>query len=74
MPPEEIETRINQDRVAWTNLAHGLHDAGSEALKAINAKNVQGLSDAGEHIDMACESCHQKYWYPSDAAARAKKP
>ena len=71
--PEEIEALVNQDRQTFINLAHGLHDAGTEALKAIDAKNAQGLMDAGERLDMACESCHLKYWYPSEAAAAKRK-
>ena len=35
------------------------------ALKAIEAKDAQGLWDAGGKIDMACENCHLKYWYPN---------
>ena len=38
------------------------------ALKAINARNAKGLFDAGEHIESACESCHQQYWYPPKEA------
>ena len=64
LEPEQIEALINQDRAAFIKLAHGLHDAGMAALKAIEAKNVQGLSDAVETIDTACETCHLKYWYP----------
>jgi len=70
--PEEIETVINQDRAAFINFAHGLHDAAVPALKAIEAKDVQGLSDAGEKIDTACENCHLKYWYPNQFAALNK--
>jgi hypothetical protein len=74
--PEEIENLINQDREAWTNFAHGLHDAATPALKAIDTRNVQGLLDAGEGIDTACENCHLKYWYPmsKQAAEATKKP
>ena len=56
--------RINQDRAAFMNFARALHDAVLPALKSIEAKDVKGLSDAGEHIDTACENCHLKYWYP----------
>ena len=49
--PEEIETLINGDRQAWTNFARGLHDAAVPALKAIDAKNGEGLFDAGGRID-----------------------
>ena len=33
-------------------------------LKAVDAKNVDGILDAGDRIDKACETCHLKYWYP----------
>jgi len=62
--PEEIEVRINQDRGAFIDFAHKLHDAVAPALTAIENKDVKGLSDAGEKIDEACENCHLKYWYP----------
>jgi hypothetical protein len=62
--PEEIEKRINQDRPAFIKLAQGLQDAASKALKAIDDKNVQALTDVGGDIDTACENCHVTYWYP----------
>ena len=74
--PEEIEVRINQDRAAFMTFARALHDAVLPALKAIETKDVKGLSDAGEHIDTACENCHLKYWYPDQFKnfdAEAKK-
>jgi hypothetical protein len=61
--PEEIEARVNQDRAAWVAGAHGLHDATLESLKAIDAKDVKGLLNAGDVLDQSCESCHRKYWY-----------
>lgn len=64
LEPEQMEKLIAEDRASFIKLALGLHDAGMAALKAIEAKNVQGLSDAGETIDTACENCHLKYWYP----------
>ena len=73
--PEEIETLISSDRQAWTNFAHSLHDAAVPALRAIDAKSVEGLFDAGGKIDTACENCHLRYWYPpSKQAAATKKP
>jgi hypothetical protein len=63
--PEAIEALITKDRATWTNLAHGLNDAAMAAYKAIDAKDVQALSNAGEKIDSACENCHLKYWYPN---------
>lgn len=67
LSPEAIEALVNQDRESWTKLAHGLHDAALETLKAVDAKNAQGVFDAGEGIYRACENCHLKYWYPNEA-------
>jgi cytochrome c556 len=79
LTPEEIQTRVDQDRAAWTAGAHELHDATLESLKAIEAKDVKGLLNAGDVLDQACETCHRKYWYrvaptgaPADAAERPK--
>jgi hypothetical protein len=66
LSPEQIETAVSQDRSAWSQLAHGLHDAGMVAIKAIDAKDGRALFDAGEVIDKACENCHVKYWYPNE--------
>jgi hypothetical protein len=74
LEPEQMEKLINDDRAAFIKFAQGLHDATMPALKAIDAKNAEGLLDAGEFIDNACENCHLKYWYPNTAqAAEAQK-
>jgi cytochrome c556 len=62
----------NADYLWESVAAHGLHDAVLPALKAIEEKDVKGLSDAGEKIDTACENCHLKYWYPNQFAALNK--
>jgi hypothetical protein len=64
LEPEEMEKLVNADRASWVRYAHSLHDQAMVALKAIDAKSVQGLMDAGEGIDEACENCHKHYWYP----------
>jgi len=70
LQPETIQKMIADDPVTWAALVDRLHDAAVPALNAVNAKNAQGLFDAGEKIENACEACHQHYWYPpQDAAA-----
>lgn len=61
--PEEIEALLQKDPAAWTLRAHRLHDAAMESLKAIDARDVTALMNAGETLDTACESCHRTYWY-----------
>jgi hypothetical protein len=72
LQPEQIETLINQDRQAWITLAHGLHDAATQAVNAADAKDAAKVLESGEQIDNACERCHEKYWYPHPAQARSK--
>jgi hypothetical protein len=66
LSPDQIEESINKDRASWINYAHGLHDATMEAFKAIEAKDAEGLLNAGDGIDNACEKCHLQYWYPNE--------
>ena len=70
--PEEIQQVIDADRTTFIQRAHALQDAGLKALAAIDKKDADALSDAGETIDEACEQCHLKYWYPPDAAEKLK--
>ena len=64
LSPEVIKTLIDSDRGSWIKHAHELHDATSAMLKAVEAKNKDGVLDAGDLIDKACETCHKQYWYP----------
>ena len=72
LQPETIQRMIADDPASWSALVDRLHDAAVPALKAIDGKNAKGLFDAGEHIEHACEACHQRYWYPPAAASAWK--
>jgi len=62
---DEIQQRINSTHDAFVGFARNLQDAGLKALTAIDARDAQGLMDAGGTIDEACEACHVTYWYPN---------
>jgi hypothetical protein len=64
LTPEKIDALLGQQRPAWVAHAHVLHEAAMEALRAIDAKNIDAISDAGGTIDAACEGCHLQFWYP----------
>jgi cytochrome c556 len=64
--PEEIQPLIDNDRATWESRAKGLHDAAVPMLQAIDKRDVAALSAGGEKLDMACEMCHQTYWYPNE--------
>ena len=72
LQPETIQKMIADDPASWSQLVDRLHDAAAPALKAIDVKNAKGLFDAGEHIEHACEACHQRYWYPPKEASAWK--
>jgi cytochrome c556 len=65
--PDQIEPLIAKNRAAFVGHAHVLQAAAMEALKAIDERNVDGISDAGGTIDTACEACHTQFWYPNQA-------
>lgn len=64
LSPDEIERLIASDRSSWVKMSHDLHDSVLPALKAIDSRNPTALSDSSIAIDMACETCHLKFWYP----------
>jgi hypothetical protein len=61
----DIQKAIESNRTAFIALARGLHDAGMQALAAIDAKDAMRLDAAGEKLDQACEACHRTFWYPN---------
>jgi hypothetical protein len=66
LSPDEIEKLIAANRPAFIKNAHDLHDAVTQAIVAIDAKDVAALEATGSAMDQACEKCHIKFWYPGD--------
>jgi hypothetical protein len=66
LTPAEIQRLIDADPAAFARLGRRLADASRVAIKAIDARDVDGLFASGEEIDRACENCHSRYWYPED--------
>jgi hypothetical protein len=69
LTPAEIEAKVKKDPAAWNQHADGLRTAALESLEIIKARDSEGLFNAGEKLDKACESCHLEYWYPGDKKA-----
>lgn len=72
LPPGEIQAKIDKDRSLWNKYADDLREASLESFKIAKARNVDGLFEAGNRIDKACEACHLEYWYPGDKEAVEK--
>ena len=66
LEPAEIAKIIQDNPEQWAKQTAALHDIAAEMIKVIDARNVQGLVDTGEKLDMVCENCHVLYWYPND--------
>jgi cytochrome c556 len=66
LSPEEMQVLIAKQRPAFVAYAHVLQEAAMQALRAIDARNLDGISDAGGTIDTACEGCHLQFWYPNE--------
>jgi len=64
LAPEQIQKLIAANRGAWVAHAKVLYEAVTEAIKAVDAKSIDKVSDAGGTIDSACEGCHLQFWYP----------
>ena len=65
LEPEQIQALLDKLRPAFVAHVHVLHEAAMGALRAIDARNIDGISEAGGTIDEACESCHLQFWYPN---------
>ncbi len=66
LEPAAMAVHIEQDLPGYYKAAQGLHDAAFQALAAIDAKDSNKLFELGESIEMACEHCHSRYWYPNE--------
>jgi cytochrome c556 len=66
LSPEQMQELIAKQRPAFVAHARVLHEAAMEALRAIDARKLDAISDAGGTIDAACEGCHLQFWYPNE--------
>ena len=65
LEPEQIQALIDKQRPAFIAHAHVLFETAMGALRAIDARDIDGISNVGGAIDEACESCHLQFWYPN---------
>jgi hypothetical protein len=64
LAPAEIEALLAKQRPAWVAHAQALRVTAMQALAAVDARDIDKISDAGGAIDEACEGCHLQFWYP----------
>jgi len=64
LTPEQSLAQINANRQAFNGFAKIMQDTAITSIKAIDARNVDALLEAGGALDEACETCHKVFWYP----------
>jgi hypothetical protein len=80
LSPEEGQKKLDAQHAVFVQFAYALHDVGEQMLKAIDARNPEGMMAAGATMDEVCESCHLTFWYPNQvipdlpASLGARKP
>ena len=68
LSPADIMAKVQADPVEWNARIEALRNVGLEVLDIVRKKNVKELWDASENLDVACEQCHSRYWYPKEDA------
>jgi hypothetical protein len=69
LSPEQIQTKIDQDRALWNKHADDLRAEALKVLDIVKAKDADALFEAGSRLDRTCENCDLEYWYPGDRKA-----
>jgi len=69
LSPEQILAKVQRDPVEWNARIETLRNASLAVMDIVKKRDVNGLWDAGEILDQACEACHRSYWYPGEDAA-----
>jgi hypothetical protein len=63
----EIQALIEKNHDAWIGFSRGLHEIATQAIHAVDTRDVEELSDVSGNLDSVCEGCHQQFWYPNQA-------
>ena len=73
LEPDEIAVRVADNGDSWVRLARELHDAGVVMLTAVRARDVDALLEGGHRLDVACESCHSRFWYSDNPGSGTRR-
>jgi hypothetical protein len=65
----ELQALLQTNHQDFELRAKKLRDAANIVIQAIDAKDKDALLNALNGIDVACEGCHVRYWYPNDQRA-----
>ena len=68
--PDAIQELVADNWEDWVDLTHDLHDTSVSILDAIESRDINALLVTGTELDLACENCHARYWYPGHSDPR----
>jgi hypothetical protein len=63
-----VQKNVDQDPQGLHDLAEALAEHSAEIAKAAGAHDAATAGNLINELDGVCESCHVKYWYPSQKA------
>jgi hypothetical protein len=66
LEPAEVQALIDEDLAMWNRLLGDYYQVAATMLSAIEDRDADRLFDAGGPLDVTCERCHQRYWYPGE--------
>jgi len=72
LSPAQIKAKVDMDPVLWNAKIEALRNVNLEVLELVKKKDIDGLWQAEEDLDQACENCHVEYWYPGEPALLRK--
>ena len=61
---KDIDRLLDTNWSGFTGFVVALRSVGETLLKAVDARDLDAISDAGGTMDGVCESCHKVFWYP----------
>ena len=64
LEPEEVQALIEDDFETWARLVADYHRVAVTMFNAVENRDADRLFDEGGALDVTCERCHQRYWYP----------
>ena len=71
--PEAIAQLIANDPAKWIEFVRRMHDATEVVLASIEAHDASALNIAGDGLNLSCEACHKRYWYPREISGDSRK-
>ena len=66
--PEAVQKNVDQDPQGVHDLANALAQHMDDLIAAANKHDAAAAGTLLDQLDGVCESCHVKYWYPSQKA------